>query len=291
MVATFITGAGGGLGRKLIAALLADPACTRIVAADLTPPADLADGRIEMVAGSLLDADGEWARAMAGCDTVVHFAAQNPHTDASWADAAASFDMTMAVFDRAANHGVSRVVFASSNHVMGGYKDAPLAQGEPGFLTADLPPAPGTRWDTGTQWMDSTAYATAKLMGERALHALVARTPGMTGINIRIGWAQPGENLPQTINVSGDAAFVSSSEPADADGRRDLAWYRGMWLSNRDFAQLFTAAIAASAEGWPARCVTINGVSGNRGTAWDLTEADRLIGYRPKDDLYAALGL
>lgn len=113
----------------------------------------------------------------------------------------------------------------------------------------------------------------------------------MTGINIRIGWAQPGENLPQTINVSGDAAFVSSSEPADADGRRDLAWYRGMWLSNRDFAQLFTAAIAASAEGWPARCVTINGVSGNRGTAWDLTEADRLIGYRPKDDLYAALGL
>ena len=115
MVATFITGAGGGLGRKLIAALLADPACTRIVAADLTPPADLADGRIEMVAGSLLDAEGEWARAMAGCDTVVHFAAQNPHTDASWADATASFDMTMAVFDRAANHGVSRVVFASSN--------------------------------------------------------------------------------------------------------------------------------------------------------------------------------
>lgn len=290
MVATFITGAGGGLGRKLIAGLLADPACTRIVAADLAPPDDVADTRIETVAGSLLDAAGRWTGMMEGCDTVVHFAAQNPHTDASWADAAASFDMTMAVFDRAAFHGVSRVVFASSNHVMGGYKDVPLARSEPGFLTGATPPAPGTRWNTGTQMMDSTAYATAKLMGERALHALVARAPGMTGINIRVGWVQPGENLPQTINVSGDAAFASS-EPADADGRRDLAWYRAMWLSNRDFVQLFTNAITASAEGWPARCITVNGVSGNRGTGWDLAEAERLVGYRPEDDLYAALGL
>lgn len=291
MVATFITGAGGGLGRKLIAQLLADADCTRIVAADLSPPEDLTDPRVEPVAGSLLDAGGRWAQAMADCDAVVHFAAQNPHTDADWADSAASFDMTMAVFDRAAVLGVSRIIFASSNHVMGGYKDAPLAQGEPGFLTGALPPAPGTRWNTGTQMMDSTAYATAKLMGERALHAVVARTPGMTGINVRIGWVQPGENLPQTINVSGDAAFTASSEPQDAEGRRDLAWYRAMWLSNRDFAHLFTAAITAPANGWPARCITINGVSANRGTGWDLAQAARMVGYRPQDDLYAALGL
>lgn len=291
MTAVFITGAGGGLGRKLIARLLATDWCSRIVAADITPPTDLADGRVTPVAGSLLDPDGPWRAAMAGCDAVVHFAAQNPHTDASWADAAASIDMTLSVYDAAAEHGVGRVVFASSNHVMGGYKDAPLASPEPGFLTHEIDPAPGTRWHTGREMMDSTAYAAAKLTGERALVALTRRVPAMTGINVRIGWVQPGDNHPRTINISGDAVFDSADEPQDADGRRDLSWYRNMWLSNRDFAELFAAALQAPAEGWPERCITVNGVSRNRGTGWDLAGAERFLGYRPQDDLYAALGL
>jgi nucleoside-diphosphate-sugar epimerase len=291
MTAVFITGAGGGLGRKLIARLLATDWCTRIVAADITPPTDLDDGRVEPVAGSLLDPGGAWRQAMAGCDAVVHFAAQNPHTDASWADCAASIDMTLGVFDAAAAHGAGRVIFASSNHVMGGYKDEPLARPEPGFLTQDLDPSPGTRWHTGREMMDSTAYAAAKLAGERALVALTRRAPGLTGINVRIGWVQPGDNRPHTINISGDAVFDAADVPQDADGRRDLSWYRNMWMSNRDFAALFVAALKASAQDWPERCITVNGVSRNRGTGWDLTAAERLVGYRPQDDLYAAMGL
>lgn len=290
----FISGGGGDLGRKLTARLLETPWCEAIVSADLKPARDLAeaDPRVIPVAGDLCDRSAPWQAAMAGCDAVVHFAAQNPHTDASWADAGASFDMTAALLDAAAVHGVRRFVFASSNHVMGGYKDAPLASDEPGFLTGALAPAPGTKWNTGTGWMDSTAYATAKFMGERAIAAAVARTGGrLSAVNVRIGWVQPGANRPETINVSGDVAFEACPEPEDAEGRRDLKWYRNMWLSNRDFAQLFTAAIAAPADGWPEPLITVNGVSGNTGTGWDLTPARSLLGYSPQDDLFTALGL
>lgn len=290
-IRVLVTGAGGGLGRKLIAHLLETDWCAGVSAVDLVPPTDIGDSRVQLVAADLLDRSGAWVAAMAECDAVVHFAAQNPHTDASWADAAASMDMTLSVFDAAAAAGVQRVVFASSNHVMGGYKDEPLAQPDAGFLTTDLPPGVGTRWETGGGWMDSTPYATAKLAGERALVAVAARTPALTGVAVRIGWVLPEENRPEGISLSGDVAFTAASEPEDAEGRRDLKWYRNMWLSNRDFAALFEAAIRAPAEGWPARSITVNGTSDNRGMGWDLTTARQLLGYRPSDDLYAALGM
>lgn len=287
-----ITGAGGGLGRKLIDRLLASDWCRRIVAVDLVPPTDLAgDGRVEPVAGTLLDRGGAWWSAMADVGAVVHFAAQNPHTDATWTDVVASFDMTHNVADAALAHGVSRLVFASSNHVMGGYKDAPLASGTPGFLTVDLPPAPGTKWDTGTGWMDSTPYATAKLTGERVMAAAVANSAGtLSTVSVRIGWVQPGENRPDTINISGDVVFEPSPEPDDEAGKRDLLWYRNMWFSNRDFAGLFEAAIRADPAGWPSPAIVVNGVSANAGTGWDMEFTRRTLGFVPQDDLFAAIG-
>ena len=93
--------------------------------------------------------------------------------------------------------GYAALVFASSNHVMGGYKDAPLSTGlQPGGLTTDLPPSPGTKWHDGTTFQNSTRLATAKLMGERLVTGLGLQSEGaLTGVSVRIGWAQPGENL------------------------------------------------------------------------------------------------
>jgi nucleoside-diphosphate-sugar epimerase len=70
--------------------------------------------------------------ALAGVDAVIHLAAQNPYPDASWEDASASFDMTAKLVDTCAKASVSRLVFASSNHVMGGYKDTPVALSDGG---------------------------------------------------------------------------------------------------------------------------------------------------------------
>ncbi|MDX7951978.1 NAD(P)-dependent oxidoreductase [Lichenihabitans sp. Uapishka_5] len=288
-----VTGAAGNLGRKLVSALLQAPWCRRVVGLDLAAvPESSADDRLSFVTGDLTDPAGSWVEALVGLDAVVHLAAENPDVDATWLQAARSFDMTANLGLAAARHGVRRFVFASSNHVMGGYKDAPLADRlRPSGLTATLPPAPGTRWHDGTRQQDSTAYATAKLMGERFCAAMAAGSGGsLTSVALRIGWAQPGDNRPDTISHAG--SVIGGLPEADTpEARRDLRWFRGMWLSNPDLAALALAAVSADPSAWPQPGIVVNGVSNNRDTDWDLASGARLIGYRPGSDLFAELNL
>ncbi|MGO4524203.1 NAD-dependent epimerase/dehydratase family protein [Microvirga sp. 2MCAF35] len=282
-----VTGAGGNLGRKLIAHLLAQDWCERIVALDRTPPqADGAADRVRWVAGNLTDpSDVQWHAALAGVDAAVHFAAQNPYPDAPWSDACASFDMTLALLAAAGQAGLQRIVFASSNHVMGQYKDPPLADTlSPGALTTSLPPGPGTRWFNGRETIQGFAYAASKLMGERACLAEAHRSNGaLSAVCVRIGWCQPGENRPETINTSGLPGEEASAGP---DTERDLAWFRNMWLSNRDFAAVIERALLADAKAWPQPGIVVNGMSRNRSMAWDIETTRRLIGYEPQDDIW-----
>ena len=163
------------------------------------------DARLFPIRADLLD-------ALAGVDAVIHLAAHNPYPDASWEDASASFDMTAKLVDACAKASVSRFVFASSNHVMGGYKDTPVALSD-GDLSTDLPPLVGTRVRTSEGLIDSTAYAAAKLMGERVV-AAKAEAGAFSAISLRIGWLQPGENIPQTISAA-------NNRELDWSGRRE----------------------------------------------------------------------
>ena len=108
-----ITGACGNIGRKLRRAWadvydlvlidrVADPDDSEIITADL----------------EILDDD--WITHFHGVDTVVHLAA-NTDELAPWDDLIGpNLDVLANVFHAAALAGVERVVFASSNHVMGG---------------------------------------------------------------------------------------------------------------------------------------------------------------------------
>jgi nucleoside-diphosphate-sugar epimerase len=290
-----ITGACGNLGRKLIATLLETAWCERIIAIDRENGAngepDHARGRVVRVTADLLDMeDLRWRDAIAEAEGVVHLAAQNPYPDAGWDDASASFDMSLRIAEIAARSGVKRLVFASSNHVMGRYKDPPLAdQLQPGGLTTDLVPGPGTLWFDGARIVDAQAYAVAKLMGERLVTAKAQLAGGvLTAVSVRIGWCQPGDNDPATINASGVPR--ADLAPAGEDAR-DLAWFRNMWLSNRDFGALMVRALAADPGGWPSPGIIVNGMSANRGMPWDLEGTRHLLGYAPQDDIWTALGM
>jgi nucleoside-diphosphate-sugar epimerase len=287
-----VSGACGNLGRKVIEALAAAPWCGRIIGIDRHDDASgfsaKARSRLALIVGDLTRPEGAWRQALAGVDAVVHLAFINPAPDASWGQSLASFDMTANLLLAAAAADVGRFVFASSNHVMGGYKDAPLADAMgPGRLTTELEPSPGTRWHNGTRMVDATAYATSKVMGERLCQAL-ADAPGtrLTSISVRVGWTQAGENDPRTISYSGTHWGSAAGAAMTEDDRRALRWYRGMWLSNGDLAALFIAAVTADAAAWPSRHIIVNGVSRNRDTDWNLASAETLIGYRPRDDLY-----
>jgi nucleoside-diphosphate-sugar epimerase len=286
-----VTGAGGNLGRKLIAGLLRREWCEHIVALDRALPATSRDdpAKVQWVEGDLARPVGLSLRdAFAGVDAVVHFAVQNPYPDAPWSDACASFDMTLNVLAFVATAGTRRVVFASSNHVMGQYKDPPLADGlAPGGLTTSLPPGPGTRWFNGRKLVQGVAYATSKLMGERACLAEARRSGGaLTSVCVRIGWCQPGGNRPETINTSGLPGADDSPGP---DTERDLQWFRNMWLSNRDFVTVIERALLADALPWQQASIVVNGMWANWNMPWDIKATRSLIGYEPQDDVWEHL--
>jgi len=296
-----ITGAMGNLGWKLCQHLMSNESIARVVGLDLhTPkPPQLAELKgqtngsadIEFVACDLADInDRRWRDEIDQCDVVVHFAAKNPYPEASWDDANASLDMTMNIALAAVDAGCDRFVFASSNHVMGRYKDDPLAGTiGPGRLTTDLSHAVGTLWHTGDRQMDSTVYAVAKSSGERICHVLAARSQARTQFAcLRIGWCQPGENQPATLSAAGTPTQTASSPSSTGD---DFAvtdqWFKSMWLSNRDFVQLFEKAIFADGNTWPSGCVVVNGMSANSEMPWSLDEGRRWLDYRPLDNAYA----
>jgi nucleoside-diphosphate-sugar epimerase len=196
-----ITGACGNLGRKLRAAwadvydmILLDAA-----------PGD--DDEVFQVDLSVFDED--WITHFHGVDTVVHLAA-DLDPEATVEDLMGpNMDAMANVFNAAALAGVERIVFASSVHAMGAYRDD-----EPELIGTDLPPKP------------SGPYGLLKLAGERLGRSL-AHAFDVTFIAVRLGAVQEGANRPETL----------------ADD-----WARKMWLSNGDLVRLFDAAVEAEIE-------------------------------------------
>jgi nucleoside-diphosphate-sugar epimerase len=276
-----ITGGAGNLGQKLAAVLDEQALYDEIVIIDrLSAPSG---GRCRSVLADLCDPhDPAWIVPVAGADAVLHLAADNPYPDCTWNEACRSLDMTANLLARAAHKAV-RFVFASSNHVMGGYKEADLT---PGSLTTAREPDPGTRFYTPDGWRRDLGYASAKLLGERLVRSAALSSDGrMTAVCLRIGWCQPGANDPRTITADGlkpDARRDAPHEGYD----RDLQWFRQMWLSNRDLASVVLGSLAADSTAWPEAAIVVNAVSANAGTAWDNSAGRTLIDYAPRDDVW-----
>ena len=302
-----VTGGLGNLGTKLLLHLARTTPCERLIGLDVRTPSPeqlqaLQDAAAQNTTGAapaveLLECDltnprdSRWRDAFDRVQAVVHFAADNPYPDASWDEAAVSIDMTLNVALAATeSRAVDRFVFATSNHVMGRYKDDPLAATVgPNALTPEKPLGVGTFWAETDPPLDATAYSTTKMVGERICRALAAHpTSPTTFVSVRIGWCQPGVNRPETLNATGDPGTESGAADAhpDPEGyRRAERWFRLMWLSNRDFAHLFERAVNADAGAWPAPAIVVNGMSANTGMAWSLEETRRLLGYQPQDDV------
>lgn len=243
-----ITGAAGNLGDKL-RRHLGGRYPLRLL--DRHPRGDPA-----ILAADLSQWDDAWARAFVGADAVVHLAA-DPMAYRTWEELVGpNVDAVCHAYEAAARAGVRRFVFASSNHVMGGYQDRPETP-----ITPELPPRPGTRYVADGQPRDSTAYGAAKLLGER-LGACYAVSRGLSVIAVRIGWVWPGANRPEDLPVERGS------------------WFRQMWLSNGDFCRLMECCITADAG---LRFAVVNGMSANAGSRWDLEATRRLVGWTPQD--------
>ena len=133
-----ITGACGNIGRKLRAAW-AD--VYDLVLIDRVAGEDDED----IITADLEILDDDWITHFHGVDTVVHLAA-NTDEFASWDDLIGpNLDALANVFHAAALAGVERLIFASSNHVMGerqGRATSNRSESTPNRCPTDRMPSP-----------------------------------------------------------------------------------------------------------------------------------------------------
>jgi len=114
-----MTGAAGGLGRAMRGRLNAN--CERLRLSDVSPM-DPAQAGEEVVQADLADAEAVQA-LVAGCQAIVHFGGVS--TEQPWAPILqANIIGAYNLYEAARIHGVKRIVLASSNHVMGFYRQS-----------------------------------------------------------------------------------------------------------------------------------------------------------------------
>jgi uronate dehydrogenase len=125
-----VTGAAGGLGLAMRPRLKQN--CQVLRLSDVAPMATAQTGE-EVVQADLSDAQAV-NRLVQGCQAIVHFGGVS--TEQPWsAILPANIIGAYNLYEAARLHGVKRIVFASSNHVMGFYRQSEV-------VDAQSPPRP-----------------------------------------------------------------------------------------------------------------------------------------------------
>lgn len=187
-------------------------------------------------------------------DAVVHLAA-DPGANSPWeSNLANNFVGTYNVFEAARRSGVKRVVFASSNHAMGGnYLDEPwkrIVAGEFDKVPKDYPLV-----DESMRIRPDGYYGVAKAYGE-ALGSYYNDYHGLRSIHLRIGWV------------------IADDDPTFSP------FCLAIWLSHSDVAQLVRRSIDAPDS---LDYAVVNATSDNRWKIFSIDGAKRVLGYQPED--------
>jgi uronate dehydrogenase len=190
------------------------------------------------------------ARLFEGADAVVDLAGLSDHRTA-WKDVwRNNLPVTLEVLEAARQARVRRYVFASSNHVTGGYEDDPpwsaIVAGDYAGLDPASIPLIGTDWPI----RPDGAYALGKALGEAAAR-WYSDAFGLSAVCLRIG----------TVN--------RADRPLEPRHFATL-------LTHADLLRLVEAALTAD-----VGFGVYYGVSCNTWRFWDISNE---IGYEPEDD-------
>jgi len=192
--------------------------------------------------------------AFRGIDAVIHLAA-SAAINTGWPDILKNnISMTHNVYEAARQQGAKRIVFASSNHVVGNFEmDEPYARIKDGDYEG-LTPDGFERVDHTVPIRPDSDYGVSKAFGEgvgRYYHEHF----GLEVACLRIG----------TVN----------RKNSPAGSTRSFA----TWLSYRDLAQLVKQCLTQ-----PLGFEIFYGVSDNTWRFWDTDYAKKNIGYSPLDN-------
>jgi len=208
------------------------------------------------------------AKAMDGCNAVIHLAAASD-INSSWDEVLKeNIKGTNNVLEAARITGVERVVFASSNHVVGMYEveHAPeiYELGHNHLLTQDANVRP------------DSFYGVSKVFGEN-LGRFYAENGGPRFYAIRIG-ALVHEDHPYAHAERG----VISGEWERDSSQYNLKVKRlkSLWISKRDFVQLINLCLEYNAPCYDS----FYAVSNNPRRWLDIEHPRRKLGYKPQDN-------
>jgi hypothetical protein len=215
------------------------------------------------IADFLADEVAPLARRFDGVDAVVHLGYYRPPgksvtgEDKSYLEERPNVDMAERVYRLSLDHGVRRVVVASSNHAADWY--------EPLLHTRRLNtvgPEDPPRSDNYYGW--------AKIAYEALgwVYACGAFGRKLEIVQVRIG-------APRDIEAP-------RYEGRPAQYKRDL----GAYISPRDLQQLFVRSLETEniEDTWEVPFQIFYGISNNTRAFWSITNARAVIGYAPEDD-------
>ena len=245
-----ITGATGLIG-TVLRVRLGDTGRYTISGIDARPTDD--DSLANFTLADCFDYDAI-EPAFEGQDAVIHLAANAP-VETPWPDVLRNnIASTHNVYEAARQHGLKRLVFASSNHAVGNFElDEPYKSiGKGDYSLIDNDPENIPQVDHHVPIRPDSDYGVSKVFGE-ATGRYYNEHFGLEVACLRIG-SVVHQNRPTNIR-----AYAT-------------------WLSHGDLAHLVD------------RCLTADlgfeifyGVSNNRWRFWDIEHARKTINYNPQD--------
>ncbi|MBI2039730.1 NAD(P)-dependent oxidoreductase [Candidatus Microgenomates bacterium] len=184
---------------------------------------------------------------LGGVNCIIHLAADS-RVDADW-DSILKNNIvgTRNIYECAKEFAVSRVIFASSNHVTGGYEGIPPnlhTKENPSLIMASDPIRPDGYYGVSKEFGEATA---------RQFYELYE----IQSICLRIG------------------TVLADNDPTKDETKRSMK----TWLSHRDLVQLILKGMQSDIQ-----FGIYYGVSNNKGRFWDISNAKRELGYQPQDD-------
>ena len=210
------------------------------------------------------------AQILTDCTTVIHLAGSMSHESAWHEVLENNIYATEKLLAAALAANVHKMIFASSNRVLGRYEldHAPAIY--------DL--GHGFKFDRSCVARPDSFYAISKLSCE-ALGDYYAEQHGLKFYALRLGsiYAEPNDHP----YAAADQGVVQQRWTRDSlDYDLKVKRTKGTWLSRRDFAQLIQCCIEYNS----ARSYEIFfGVSNNPRAWLDLDYTKKVLGYRPQD--------
>jgi nucleoside-diphosphate-sugar epimerase len=232
----------------------------------------------DMVAADVTDYD-DIRPAFEGQDVVIDLALppelSTEDRSVGWADAyQANLRATTNVMEAAVDAGVEKLIYASSNHVVGMYE----LENAPEIYF----PGHGVTLDHTVPVRPDSMYGVLKAHDE-ALARFCADAHDLSAYCLRICSVRgPEDDHPYSDAERGGRPDTEQEEldPGSEEYRRRVARMKAMWHSRRDCAHLFDCCLRDDSVEFDV----FYGVSDNERRWMDIDHAREVLGYDPQDN-------